>query len=130
MLGATHGSATNQLRKSIMFDMAGKLGLLSCYRCQKPITCVGEFSIDHKEVWEGAENPAKNFFSLENIAFSHMSCNSLAARKNRKYATKEDAKAAERATARKPEVVARRNEARRLRRQEAKLEKSPNQPGI
>lgn len=75
-LGMPIGTASNRLRKSIMFDFVKKLGLDKCFRCGKPIESVEKFSIEHKEAWLGSENPIKSFFDLNNIAFSHHSCNS------------------------------------------------------
>jgi hypothetical protein len=39
-----------------------------------------QLSIEHKIPWLDSENPISLFFDLENIAFSHLSCNSSAAR--------------------------------------------------
>jgi hypothetical protein len=52
-------------------------------------------SIEHKEAWMGAADPLASFFDLENIAFSHLSCNCSAASKpNQLYASKGERDAA------------------------------------
>ena len=67
------GKAAHALRKSIMFDMAAKCGMDSCFRCGAVIESAAELSIDHKESWLYV-NP-ELFWDLNNIAFSHRSCN-------------------------------------------------------
>lgn len=81
-LGLPFGTASQKLRKLIMFDLVKQLGKDKCYQCGKPIESVEEFSIEHKEPWLHSEDPKKLFFSLENIAFSHRKCNCAAARVN------------------------------------------------
>lgn len=84
--GISSGSASCKLRKMIMFDLARKLDLLTCYRCSEVIETVDVFSIDHKINWLGAPNELEVFFDISNIAFSHHSCNCAAARKpTKKY---------------------------------------------
>lgn len=79
----SRGAAANSLRKLILFDLAGRLDLLTCYQCGNPIETVREFSIEHKQPWEGAENEEAVFFDFDNIAFSHLGCNSGACRRQR-----------------------------------------------
>jgi hypothetical protein len=67
--------ATHILRKAIMFMLAKRCSLDLCFRCGKKISNINEFSIDHKKHWLYSRNPIKLFFSLKNIAFSHLSCN-------------------------------------------------------
>lgn len=76
VLGVPFGTASAKLRKSIMFWLAGKNNMLICFRCGQPIENVNEFSIEHKLSWENSLEPKKMFFDLENIAFSHLKCNS------------------------------------------------------
>lgn len=40
------------------------------------------FSVEHKIPWLDSENPVKLYFDLDNIAFSHLSCNIGAGRRN------------------------------------------------
>jgi len=72
LLGIPFGTAQRQLNKAIMFELTK---VVDCYRCDKPILCVEEFSIDHKESWQKATDPRAAFFDLNNIAFSHLKCN-------------------------------------------------------
>lgn len=79
-LGMDYGTATHQLRKILMFDMAKRLGEDICYHCKEIIDNIDEFSIEHKENW--LDNDPALFWSLDNIAFSHLSCNCSASRYN------------------------------------------------
>lgn len=81
LLGMPFGTATSKLRKALMFKMARELKIDDCYRCGLIIETIDDFSIEHKNSWMFSENPVKAFFDLENIAFSHMSCNAKAGRK-------------------------------------------------
>ena len=79
-LGMDPGTASNRLRKSILFSFAKKLGYAWCYQCATEIKDIDKFTIEHKEPWLDSENPLETFFDLDNIAFSHASCNYGAAR--------------------------------------------------
>ena len=81
-LGMPIGTAGNRLRKEIMFKLLTKLNENICYRCGKKIESAEELSIEHKEPWLDSPNPKELFFDLENIAFSHLSCNIHARRMN------------------------------------------------
>jgi hypothetical protein len=74
-LGMSHGKATHQLRKMIIFNLVQRLGEDVCYRCGKKIENVDELSIEHKIDWLDSSNPVDLFFDLGNIAFSHLNCN-------------------------------------------------------
>lgn len=80
-LGMPIGTATAILRKNILFTMIKQLNLDVCFQCQKEIETVDNLSIEHKVPWLDSENPKELFFSLDNIAFSHLSCNVKASRK-------------------------------------------------
>lgn len=80
-LGMPIGTASGILRKAIMFDLVKRLGENICFQCGEEIENVDEFSIEHKEAWLHSKNPIELFFSLDNIAFSHISCNVRVARK-------------------------------------------------
>ncbi len=84
VLGEPHGAASARLRKALLFAMAAALGRLACYRCGRQIESIEEFSIDHAEPWQAADDPKAAFFDLENVAFSHLACNSGAARRPNK----------------------------------------------
>ena len=76
LLGMSIGTASNRLRKAIMFKMAQKLDEDICFRCGNKIDNINELSIEHKEPWQSANDPIQSFFDLDNIAFSHLKCNS------------------------------------------------------
>ena len=91
-LGMSHGTAANRLRKMILFSLVCKLGLDICYQCGKKILLVDDLSIEHKEPWLRADDPAESFFDLDNVAFSHLSCNSGAASRPTKRFVNEKAR--------------------------------------
>lgn len=82
-LGMPIGTATHQLRKIIMFNMMGKLNLNMCFQCGKKIESVDQLSIEHKTPWLDSSNPLDLFFDLDNIAFSHLSCNISSSRQTK-----------------------------------------------
>lgn len=87
-LGMPIGTAANRLRKMVLFSLLVRLRENFCYRCGSEILSVADLSIEHKEAWLRAENPVDAFFDLDNIAFSHLSCNSAAASQpNKVYKT-------------------------------------------
>ncbi len=75
LLGMPIGTATHRLRKTILFSLICRLKENFCYRCEKEIISENDLSIEHKEPWMQADNPTISFFSLDNISFSHLSCN-------------------------------------------------------
>ena len=89
-LGMSYGTACGRLRKSILFSLVIRLGLHICFRCGEEITTPEELSIDHKHPWLESPEPVKTFFDLENISFSHLSCNSRAGKRHKKYSTEEE----------------------------------------
>lgn len=72
-LGMPFGTASARLRKIVLFDLLCRLNEDHCYRCQGQIESVDDLSIEHKEPWLRKDN--KLFWDLDNIAFSHLSCN-------------------------------------------------------
>jgi hypothetical protein len=78
-LGISISTAQHQLRKMIMFDLVQKANLDNCFRCGNKVA-IENFSIEHKENWLHSEVPKELFFDLNNIAFSHILCNSIARR--------------------------------------------------
>lgn len=100
LLGMNAGTAFHQLRKSIIFQLVCETGKDSCFRCEEKIETVAEFSIEHKDAWMSCNDPLAAFFDLNNIAFSHYSCNCKAASKPRKYDTEEQRKEARRVSRR------------------------------
>ena len=82
-LGMPLGTASAKLRKSILFSLLRESHKNVCYQCGRIIDEEDELSIEHKIPWLDSDNPKELFFNLENIAFSHLSCNIGAARQNR-----------------------------------------------
>lgn len=72
-LGMAHGTASNRLRKMVLFDLLQRHGEDVCFKCSEKIENLDELSIEHKQPWEGVS--VELFWSLDNIAFSHLRCN-------------------------------------------------------
>ncbi len=72
-LGINIHKANHRLTRRFIFHLAGRLRMLDCYRCHKPIATYEEMSIDHKEDWLKVD-PAL-FWDVENLALSHKRCN-------------------------------------------------------
>lgn len=79
-LGMSHGTANNRLRKSILFKFIQLLELNDCWQCNRKIENANELSIEHITPWLHSEDPVNLYFDLDNIAFSHLSCNISASR--------------------------------------------------
>ncbi len=77
-LGMNHATASNRLKKNIMFQMMQELGKDNCFQCGEKIEYVVDLSVEHKIPWLDSEDPIGLYFDLDNIAFSHLSCNSAA----------------------------------------------------
>lgn len=89
-LGMPVGTASNRLRKSIIFNFLKKLNENFCFQCGSEITSENELSIEHKVPYLDSEDPIDLFFNLDNIAFSHLTCNVGAARQPRKLTGLDD----------------------------------------
>jgi hypothetical protein len=72
-LGMPHGTANNRLRKMVLFHLLQKHGENVCFKCAGTIESTDELSMEHKQPWEGIS--VELFWSLDNIAFSHLRCN-------------------------------------------------------
>jgi hypothetical protein len=72
-LGMPHGTAAGRLRKMLLFDCLKRHGENVCVRCHEYILRIEELSIEHIKPWEGIS--AELFWSLENVAYSHLRCN-------------------------------------------------------
>lgn len=93
LLGENFSTAAHKLRKAIMFSLIQELNRDICHRCTLKIDSINELSIEHIESWQSAKNPSGSFYDLKNIAFSHLSCNSSAAHRKKKYATDQERRA-------------------------------------
>ena len=89
-LGMNPGTATGRLIKDLLFNLVKDT---PCYHCGKPLTR-DTFSIEHKVPWLDSDNPLKLFFDLDNISYSHHSCNSREGGKKGKYSSNEEKLAA------------------------------------
>jgi hypothetical protein len=76
-LGMPIGTASNRLRKMVLLRLLKRLDEDICFRCGKRIISSEDLSVEHKEDWLG--NDPSLFWNLDNVAFSHRLCNSLAA---------------------------------------------------
>lgn len=74
-LGMSYGKAGNILRKNIMFELAKRCNMDTCHRCGEKIEHIDQFSIEHKINWLHSDDPVGLFFGMDNIAFSHITCN-------------------------------------------------------
>lgn len=75
LLGEPYGTASNKLRKAILFQLLQETGKDTCFQCGNKIENITDLSIEHKAPWMSAKNPVEAFFDLDNIAFSHLKCN-------------------------------------------------------
>lgn len=75
-LGIPLQTARQRLIKSLLFKLIKDQHINYCYRCSAEIEQASDLSIEHKEFWSTSEDPLKTYMDLENIAFSHLSCNS------------------------------------------------------
>lgn len=74
-LGMPYGTASNKLKKMILFKLLVHVGAHNCFVCGDEIGSVEELSIEHIEPWEGRPDGVEKFWDLDNIAFSHVGCN-------------------------------------------------------
>lgn len=91
-LGMNYSTASNRLVKDILFNFVVTTGQNKCFQCGEPMER-NNFSVEHKVPWLHSANPQETFFDLNNIAFSHLKCNTTQARRpqdpcgtNAKYA--------------------------------------------
>ena len=98
-LGMNPSTASGRLVKDVLYSLVVQTGQNNCHQCGLPMSR-DTFSIEHKEPWLDSNDPVGLYFDLENISFSHHSCNVAAARKIRKHATVEDSKEAHLKTSR------------------------------
>ena len=78
-LGMNHSTACNRLRKQVLFHLLKQLGQDVCFQCGDQIEHVDDLSIEHKEPWLHVDPDL--FWDMENIAFSHLTCNIRANRR-------------------------------------------------
>ncbi len=72
-LGMPFGTATQRLRKIIIFSLVQETGKDICFKCSSKIERVEDLSIEHKQPWLYISTDL--FWDISNIAFSHIWCN-------------------------------------------------------
>ena len=77
-LGMNPSTASNRLVKDLLFKYATAAGH-KCHQCGEELTRE-TFSIEHILPWLDSDDPTSLFFDLDNIAYSHLKCNSGARR--------------------------------------------------
>jgi hypothetical protein len=87
-LGMNPSTAQHRLLKDIMWDLIVKTNQDTCCKCGCKMTRE-TFSIEHLVPWLDSDNPAELYFDLDNISFSHLSCNIKAARRPEKLPKEE-----------------------------------------
>lgn len=80
-LGMPYGTATQRLRKMVLFKLLQDIGQDVCFQCGERILTVEELSMEHKVPWLNSDDPVGLFFDVDNISFSHLSCNARASAK-------------------------------------------------
>lgn len=71
------------VQKVLIFALLKEAGKNYCFQCGAEIELEKDLSIEHKVPWLDSEDPKDLFFDLNNIAFSHLTCNISAARQTR-----------------------------------------------
>lgn len=79
--GMPRGTANSKLRKKLLFELLRTIGANKCRRCGLDIVLSEDLAIEHLTDWKDDQDL---FWMLENIAFSHLSCSSGAARQEGK----------------------------------------------
>lgn len=86
-LGMNPSTAAHRLRMDLLFSFVKDT---PCYHCGELMTR-DNFSIEHKTPWLDSDNPVELFFDLNNISYSHLTCNASAARRpHKKYSSPEE----------------------------------------
>lgn len=75
-LGMSFSKARHRLERQILLKLLTDAGNNVCYQCSGTIETVQDLSIEHKQPWR--KKHVELFWDLDNIAFSHFSCNSRA----------------------------------------------------
>lgn len=90
-LGMNPSTASGRLVKDVLWSLIQETEQDVCCKCGEKMTRE-TFSIEHITPWLDSEDPVGLYFDLENIGFSHHSCNVGDARSARKkYDTPEEA---------------------------------------
>ena len=86
-LKRSYSTARVKLQKMLLFEFTKRLKLNFYCRCKKEITEINDFTMDHIKPWLNSEDPIGLFCDINNVLFSHLSCNcgctSMPHRKNK-----------------------------------------------
>ena len=82
-LGMDPATASYRLVRDLLWSFVVKNEQDFCHHCKCRMTREN-FSIEHIKPWLHSDDPLGLFFDLNNISFSHSSCNSSAARRPNK----------------------------------------------
>lgn len=74
-------TASGRLVKDILWSFIVKNCQDTCCKCGNQMTRE-TFSIEHVKPWLDSDNPVGLYFDLDNISFSHLTCNIADARKD------------------------------------------------
>ena len=77
-LDMNFSTAVRQLNRLIILHLLKQSKLNYCFRCKEEIVSVAELSIDHKIDW--LDNDPLLFWDMQNIAYSHLTCNAQSGR--------------------------------------------------
>ncbi len=78
-LGMNPSTASHRLVKDLLYRYAVVTRSQYCYHCNKFMSRE-DFSVEHKTPWLDSNDPVGLYFDLENVTFSHLSCNVSASR--------------------------------------------------
>lgn len=81
-LGMNPSTASGRLVKDVLWKLIQQTGQSNCCKCGEPMSR-DTFSIEHVTPWLDSDDPVGLYFNLDNVAFSHLSCNISDARKLR-----------------------------------------------
>jgi len=73
-------TAQSRLLRDILWSLVVETGRNYCCKC-KEVMDRNTFSIEHIKPWLDSEDPVGLFYDLENISFSHLTCNISNARR-------------------------------------------------
>jgi hypothetical protein len=79
-LGMNPSTASGRLVKDILWSFIVKNCQDNCCKCGNQMTRE-TFSIEHVKPWLDSDNPVDLYFDLDNISFSHLTCNIADARR-------------------------------------------------
>lgn len=89
-LGMDPGTANYRLTRDLLWNFILVTGCHHCYRCGEEMTREN-FSIEHVKPWLHSEDPLGLYFDIDNISYSHQSCNySAGSRPNKIYESQEE----------------------------------------